>query len=109
MPAKTRHSHRAPPTPEREAGAAGYDDLLQSSTGLAASLQALDQQAVEQYTPIVEGMNGRKSPSWIAFIVAHELGHIHCGHLKPGQTLVDERIETQVEDNHGVPLAVLYV
>ena len=48
--------------------------------------------------PVIVVMNGRKSPSWIAFIIAHELGHIHRGHLKPGQTLVDEKIETQVED-----------
>lgn len=48
--------------------------------------------------PVIVVMSGRKSPSWIAFIVAHELGHIHRGHLKPGQTLVDEKIETQNGD-----------
>lgn len=42
--------------------------------------------------PVIVILNGRKSPSWIAFIVAHELGHIHHGHLKPGQTLVDAQI-----------------
>ena len=42
--------------------------------------------------PVIVVMSGRKSPSWIAFIVAHELGHIHHRHLKPGQTLVDEKI-----------------
>ena len=61
MPAKTKHSHRAPPTPEREAGAAGYDDLLQSITGLAASLQALNQQAVELYKP--SGVDSSTAPT----------------------------------------------
>ena len=42
--------------------------------------------------PVIVVMSGRRSPSWIAFIVAHELGHIHHKHLKPGQTLVDEKI-----------------
>lgn len=43
--------------------------------------------------PVIVVLNARKSPSWIAFIVAHELGHIHHQHLKPGQTLVDEKID----------------
>ena len=48
--------------------------------------------------PVIVVLNGRKSPSWIAFIVAHELGHIQRGHLKPGHTLVDEKIVTQAGD-----------
>jgi len=52
--------------------------------------------------PVIVVMNARKSPSWIAFIVAHELGHIHHKHLKPGQTLVDEKIdETSDEKDEG--------
>lgn len=45
--------------------------------------------------PVIVVLNARKSPSWIAFIVAHELGHIHEKHLKPGQTLVDEKIDIE--------------
>lgn len=52
--------------------------------------------------PVILILNGRKSPSWIAFIVAHELGHIHHQHLKPGQTLVDEKIAGQAEDDDEV-------
>ena len=48
--------------------------------------------------PVIVVMNARKSPSWIAFIVAHELGHIHHRHLKPGQTLVDEKIDKQADE-----------
>lgn len=43
--------------------------------------------------PVIVVLSQRKSPSWIAFIVAHELGHVHHRHLKPGQTLVDEKID----------------
>lgn len=48
--------------------------------------------------PVIVVMSGRKSPSWIAFIVAHELGHIHHKHLKPGQTLVDEKISSTADE-----------
>jgi Zn-dependent peptidase ImmA (M78 family) len=40
-------------------------------------------------------MNRRKSPSWLSFIIAHELGHLHHRHLRPGQTLVDEKVDQQ--------------
>jgi hypothetical protein len=48
--------------------------------------------------PVIVVLNGRKSPSWIAFIIAHELGHIQRGHLKPGHTVVDEKIDAQADD-----------
>lgn len=52
--------------------------------------------------PVIVILNGRKSPSWIAFIVAHELGHIHRKHLKSGQTLVDEKLDSQSEEKEEV-------
>jgi IrrE N-terminal-like domain len=52
--------------------------------------------------PVIVVLNGRKSPSWIAFTVAHELGHIHLGHLKAGETLVDEKIDTQAGEKDEV-------
>lgn len=48
--------------------------------------------------PVIVILNQRKSPSWIAFIVAHELGHVHHKHLKPGQTLVDEKIDKTADE-----------
>lgn len=48
--------------------------------------------------PVIVVLNARKIPSWIAFIVAHELGHIHHKHLKPGQTLVDEKIDKESDE-----------
>jgi len=52
--------------------------------------------------PVIVILSGRKSPSWIAFTVAHELGHIHCGHLKPGQTLVDGKIDSQSDEKDEI-------
>ena len=43
--------------------------------------------------PVIVILKQRTSPSWMAFIVAHELGHIRHKHLKNGQTLVDEKVE----------------
>lgn len=48
--------------------------------------------------PVIVILNQRKSPSWLAFIVAHELGHLHHHHLKPGQTLVDEKMAQQSDE-----------
>jgi hypothetical protein len=48
--------------------------------------------------PVIVILNQRKSPSWLAFIVAHELGHLHHRHLKPGQTLVDEKMAQQSDE-----------
>lgn len=45
--------------------------------------------------PVIMVMNRRKSPSWLSFIIAHELGHLHHRHLRPGQTLVDEKVDQQ--------------
>jgi hypothetical protein len=48
--------------------------------------------------PVIVVFKNSKSPSWIAFIVAHELGHIHHKHLKAGQTLVDEKIDQKSDE-----------
>ncbi len=55
MPAKRIASHRPrpdelPPADERR----GYDSLLQAIKPLVESLQALNQQAVTEYAPVVE-------------------------------------------------------
>jgi Zn-dependent peptidase ImmA (M78 family) len=52
--------------------------------------------------PVIVILSGWKSPSWIAFIVAHELGHIHHGHLKPGQTLVDGKIDSRSDEKDEI-------
>lgn len=50
--------------------------------------------------PVIVILNQRKSPSWMAFILAHELGHIFHEHLKNGETLVDGKIGQQSEEKH---------
>ncbi len=52
--------------------------------------------------PVIVVLSGRKSPSWVAFIVAHELGHIYHKHLKAGQTLVDQKIDSQAEEKEEI-------
>jgi hypothetical protein len=43
--------------------------------------------------PIVILATGRDGPPWLAFHVAHELGHIMLGHVRPGaRALVDETL-----------------
>ena len=54
MPAKTRKPLQPPPDPE--ADEAGYDHLIQSIKGIAESLQVLNQQAVQQYAPVIESI-----------------------------------------------------
>lgn len=48
--------------------------------------------------PLIVVFSGRKSPSWVAFTIAHELGHLHHRHIKPGQTLVDEKLDSRSSD-----------
>ena len=42
--------------------------------------------------PVIVISKNQKSPAWLAFILAHELGHIVCGHIK-GSSIIDEKIE----------------
>jgi len=51
-------------------------------------------------TPVVVLASGWQGPAWQAFHLAHELGHIFRGHVKPGDDLlVDSDIASQVEDD----------
>lgn len=52
--------------------------------------------------PVIVILSARKSPSWVAFYVAHELGHLHHGHLKTGETLVDEKIGKMAEEEEEI-------
>lgn len=40
--------------------------------------------------PVILLASGWDSPPWLAFDLAHELGHFHLGHVKPGQPVLDE-------------------
>lgn len=44
--------------------------------------------------PVIVLCSGRDSPAWLAFHLAHEVGHIMCGHVKPGDApLVDIKLK----------------
>lgn len=46
--------------------------------------------------PVIVLCSRRDSPAWLAFHLAHELGHIMCGHVKPGgDSIVDLKLEGQ--------------
>lgn len=48
--------------------------------------------------PVILISNNRKSSAWLAFIVAHELGHIFCNHIK-GSSIIDEKIEPNEQED----------
>ena len=55
--------------------------------------------ALVEQRPVIVLASGRDSPPWLAFCVAHELGHIMLGHVRP-----DDRawIDVQIRDpDHG--------
>lgn len=49
--------------------------------------------------PVIILASGRDSPPWLAFHLAHELGHILRGHVQPGQTLLDDDIDRRRKIN----------
>lgn len=48
--------------------------------------------------PIIVISSGRTYSAYLVFIIAHELGHITCGHVQDG-VLVDENITEEIQDN----------
>jgi hypothetical protein len=50
-------------------------------------------------TPVIVLASKRDSPPWLAFHLAHELGHILLGHVKEGmEPLVDANIDSTADD-----------
>jgi Zn-dependent peptidase ImmA (M78 family) len=49
--------------------------------------------------PAIATGKNHKSWAWMAFVVAHELGHIVSGHVREGQWLVDEQIAPSEDDD----------
>jgi hypothetical protein len=48
---------------------AGYDSLFEAVRGIAGSLQSLSQQALREYTPVVEGSR--------SFVIPNEQEQVH--------------------------------
>ena len=44
--------------------------------------------------PVVVLGSGRDSPAWLAFDLAHELGHILCGHVTPDSAMSEAGLES---------------
>lgn len=49
--------------------------------------------------PVIVLCRNEKQPSWLLFILAHELGHLACGHLPENGTLLDERLQENKPDD----------
>src|SRR5208282_5710580 len=48
--------------------------------------------------PIVFLTKNQSFSAWQLFILAHELGHLGCGHVKPAQSLVDDDLNKDSSD-----------
>lgn len=53
--------------------------------------------------PVIALTSQKKSPAWLAFHLAHEIGHIMCGHVKPGDgPLVDIKIDSAQDEQQEI-------
>ncbi|TAL81997.1 MAG: ImmA/IrrE family metallo-endopeptidase [Candidimonas sp.] len=43
--------------------------------------------------PVIVIAKKKSSRAWLSFILAHEMGHIALGHLKPGSTIIDVSLQ----------------
>ena len=48
--------------------------------------------------PVIVLCRNEKQPSWLLFILAHELGHIASGHVPENGELLDEQLQENVPD-----------
>ena len=49
--------------------------------------------------PVIILCNAKRQPAWQLFVLAHELGHIACGHVTEGAVLVDDKVEASAADD----------
>lgn len=50
--------------------------------------------------PVIVLCSGRDSPAWLAFHLAHELGHVMAGHVRPGgEAVVDLKLEQASDES----------
>jgi len=52
--------------------------------------------------PIVVITRKQKHSAWLLFDLAHELGHVVCGHVKDDGAIVDEKIDSESSDHEEV-------
>lgn len=85
------------------AGCVGLEQLLDLCWGLSIPvLHVSFPQGLKKFDALVVADGERyaialcrneASPSWLAFHLAHEIGHIACGHLAADGVILDEKIE----------------
>jgi IrrE N-terminal-like domain len=49
--------------------------------------------------PVIVLCRNENQPSWLLFILAHELGHIACGHVPENGAIIDERVKENEADD----------
>ena len=68
-----------------------FNDYPPKTRKITGMIQWLDEQ------PVIVLSSGRTEPAWLAFHLAHELGHLALGHVTEG-ILIDDRIEKDSND-----------
>ncbi|MEO1390524.1 MAG: ImmA/IrrE family metallo-endopeptidase [Cyanobacteria bacterium J06634_6] len=68
---------------------AQYPSILQRFHGMVTTFQG---------RPVIVISRRDRSPAWLLFIIAHELGHILCNHLSTDGLIVDQEIQLTSDD-----------
>jgi hypothetical protein len=58
--------------------------------------------AVVHGVPVIILCGQWRRPAWLLFHIAHELGHLALGHIKDGEVLVDDEIDTNSTEEQEV-------
>lgn len=107
MPSMYRKLPSSPAALRREAagdGMLGFDSLLSVCWDhgipviplphLPVGVRKMDGAALQiGDRPVVVIAKKKSSRAWLSFILAHEIGHIAKGHLRPGSTIVDVSLQ----------------
>lgn len=72
---------------------------------LPVGVRKMDGAALQiEERPVIVIAKKKSSRAWLSFILAHEIGHIALGHLKPGSTIVDVSLQegaTYAAEDHN--------
>lgn len=93
---------------DRQGGMLGFDGLLSLcwSHGipviplphLPVGVRKMDGAALQVGNrPVIVLAKKKSSRAWLSFILAHEIGHIVCGHLRSGSSIVDISLQESTE------------
>jgi hypothetical protein len=93
---------------ELQGGMLGFDGLLALCwscgipviplTHLPVGVRKMDGAALQvRDRPVIVLAKKKLSRAWLSFILAHEMGHIACGHLRSGASIVDISLQETSE------------